>query len=130
LATAELDEFVESLPPQLKIWVAIKVHKKTFDNDPFFKKLGNKRLLSFFGQRFRPRHFVFGQYLHRDGEIICTYKVIVKGAAAFMQPEYNNQIYAVVSGEYPELEIKQERLVFTHCGFEDTVMNHILLIQE
>ena len=55
--------------------------------------------------------------------------VCLKGAAAFVYPQYNNQLYAIVSGDCAEIDVK-ERLVIPHCGFEDTVMNHLLLVKD
>ena len=49
MGTAEIDDFVECLPPQLKMLVSYNIHKDLFVNDPFFNKFDNRRLLSFFG---------------------------------------------------------------------------------
>ena len=108
MATEEMEVFVQSLPHQLRNRVAYTIHYKTFTTDPFFKQLGhlNKRLLSFFGQRFRTSYFCQGQYLHREGDEISTYKVCIKGAATFVQPTRHNQIYALVNGVCPDLEDK------------------------
>jgi hypothetical protein len=39
-------------------------------------------------------------------------------------------MFAVISGDCPDLDTKSPRLVMTHCGFEDTVINHMTLIKE
>jgi hypothetical protein len=59
--------------------------------------------------------------------------VCLKGVAAFVYPQYNNKIYAIVSGDCAELNTcnkDQERLIIPHCGFEDTVMNHLDLVKD
>ena len=49
MAMRGLNEFIEDLPPQLKTAVAVQIHKPTFTNDPYFKRLANNRMLSFVG---------------------------------------------------------------------------------
>ena len=59
--------------------------------------------------------------------------VCMKGVAAFVYPKYHNQIFAIVSGDYPEIDDAledHERLVIPHCGFEDTVMSHLFCLRE
>ena len=53
MAVAGLNDFVESLPITLRIACVMSIHRKTFRMHPFFKGLGNRRLLAFIGQRFR-----------------------------------------------------------------------------
>ena len=49
MAVIGLNDFVEHLPPQIRIAVALFMHKRTFRNHPFFRQLGDKRLLSLIG---------------------------------------------------------------------------------
>ena len=55
--------------------MAIGIYKKTFGIDPFFKGIKNRRLISFFAQRFGTKHSVFGDYLYREGDEITSYKI-------------------------------------------------------
>jgi hypothetical protein len=105
MAMVGLADFVETLPPQLKIAVALFMHKKTFTTHPFFKELGNQRLLSFIGSRFRPQFFNTGQYLYRQGDEITTFKVVTKGVAAFVNPRYLNEMFAVIDPTMQETRL-------------------------
>ena len=109
------------------------MHKKTFKMHPFFRQLGDKRMLSAIGQRFRPIFFNSGQYLHRQGDDIDTLKVVTKGIGAFVIPSQENQIFAVINpvmkGKHNQDLIGSDKLLY-HCGFEDTVMSHLVLLKD
>jgi hypothetical protein len=96
MAVIGLNDFVEHLPPQIRIAVALFMHKRIFRTHPFFRQLGDKRLLSLIGQRFRPICFTTGQYIYRQGDEITTFKVATKGIGAFVMPRYDNEIFAVI----------------------------------
>ena len=49
--------------------------------------------------------------------------MVISGLAAFVAPKYKNTIFGVVD---PTLE--QGNRTFKHIGFEDSVVNHMLLI--
>lgn len=61
-----------------------------------------------------------------------------KGYAAFVQPRYHNQMFAIMDPKryeeneekYQKLKVKQQNKILQHCGFEDTVVNHLLLLRE
>jgi hypothetical protein len=57
MAVVGLEEFIYQLPETLRISVTYNMHKDVFTNHPFFSNIGNRRLLSFIGQRFRPQFF-------------------------------------------------------------------------
>lgn len=48
--------------------------------------------------------------------------IATKGIAAFVQPRYKNQIFAIVNPENPHEKILQ------YMGYEDSMFNHMLLI--
>jgi len=54
MATEELFAFIEQLPPNLKVSVAITMYKETFENHRFFIGLRNMKLLTFLAQKFKP----------------------------------------------------------------------------
>ena len=54
MASVGLETFIEQLPFDQRVSVAYIIHKDTFVSHPFFRGLGNRRLLSFIGQRFKP----------------------------------------------------------------------------
>jgi hypothetical protein len=130
VAASGLADFVQTLPPQLQIAVSIHIYKTTFQKHPFFLNLRDKRMLAYIGQSFHPCYYQTGQYLYQIGDEITSFKIATKGIAAFVQPHYHNQIYAIVNAN--NLEDNQKpchRKVFQHCGFEDTVINHTLFIK-
>jgi len=86
--TSSLANFVENLPPQLRIAASIHIYQKTFTTHPFFKGLGNRRILAFFGERFRPKFYQTGDYLYRQGDDITNFQIATKGLAAFVKPRY------------------------------------------
>ena len=49
MAVAELSNFIEQLPPQLKVSVAITMYKETFDTHTFFIGMKNTQLLTIMG---------------------------------------------------------------------------------
>lgn len=49
MAMEGIDEFIQELPPSLRMAVSVNIHRKTFTTDPFFKELGDSRMLSFVG---------------------------------------------------------------------------------
>lgn len=102
------------------------IHKKTFETDPFFKRLSH-RMLSFVGQRLRPLYAQTGTCLYRQGDDITTYKILTRGLAAFVHPDYHNQMFALVD---PEMVNRGMLNNFKNCGFEDSVMNHLLFVKE
>ena len=54
--------------------------------------------------------------------------VVTKGISAFVQPRYQNQIFAIIDPEQREQFINTKVLMY--MGFEDTVVNHLLLIKD
>jgi hypothetical protein len=60
-----LDDFVNSLPQHLSMDVTLAIHAKVFHHHPLMKRLKNKRLLSFLGQRLRPQFNYAGTYVYR-----------------------------------------------------------------
>ena len=131
VASHGLADFVQTLPPQLRIAVSIHIYRTTFQKHPFFLNLRSKRMLAYIGQSFHPCYYQTGQYLYKIGDEITCFSIVTKGIAAFVQPRYHNQIYAIVNAN--NLEDAQtkvnHRKVFQHCGFEDTVINHTLVIK-
>jgi hypothetical protein len=85
-----LANFVETLPPQLRIAVSIHIYKKTFNTHPFFRGLSNRRLLSYMGSHFRPKFYQPGEYLYRQGDEITSFNFIKRGIGAFVKPAYQN----------------------------------------
>ena len=122
-----IDEFMQQLPPTLRMAVSVSIHRKTFLTDPFFKELGDSRMLSFVGQRLRPQFFQTGEYLYRQADEILTFKIFTKGMAAFIHPRFENKIFAIVDPgdalKYPKSSVMK------NCGFEDTVLNICLFIK-
>jgi len=78
-------------------------------------------MLAFMGLEFRTRYYQTGQHLYRTGQDIQSFIIVSKGIAAFIQENNHNQIFSIVSGNQ---EYKDEGKVLTHCGFEDSVVNH------
>ena len=85
-----LDAFIEGLPPHLKMAVTLAIHQKTFAVHPLFKKLNNKRLLAFIGQRFKPWFNHAGTFIYRQGDEINSLIIVISGLAAFVAPKYRN----------------------------------------
>jgi hypothetical protein len=55
--------------------------------------------------------------------------VVTKGISAFVQPRYQNQIFAIIDPELRE-QLNVNTKVLMYMGFEDTVVNHLLLIKD
>ena len=49
MAVEELSRFISTLPPQLKVSVAINMYRNTFETHKFFNGLKNTRLLTTMG---------------------------------------------------------------------------------
>jgi hypothetical protein len=123
-----IDEFMYHLPPTLRTAVSVSMHRKTFLTDPFFKELGDSRMLSFVGQRLRPQFFQTGQFLYRQADQIKTFKIFTKGMAAFVHPRFSNQIFAIVD---PAEAIKNRHpRQIKNCGFEDTILNICMFMKK
>ena len=99
MAVAELSNFIEQLPPQLKVSVAITMYKETFDTHTFFIGMKNTQLLTIMGQNFRPQFYQVGQYLYRQGDEISTIQIMQEGVATFVQPRYHNAIFAIIDNK-------------------------------
>ena len=118
-----LDVFIDTLPPHLQMAVTLAIHEKIFHVHPMFKRLKNKRLLASIGQRFRPWFNHAGTFLYRQGDEINTLIVVISGLATFVAPAYKNTIFGVVDPTF-----EHENRTFKHIGYEDSVINHMLLI--
>ena len=63
-----------------------------------------------------------------------NFDIVTKGVGAFVQPRYHNQMFALV---HPQIMDEEDTLdnydgvvhVQGHCGFEDTVVNHLTLLK-
>ena len=108
----------------------MSIHTKTFETHPFFRSLGNRRLLTFIGQCFKQAYYEAGDYIYRQGDEISQFRIITKGIATFVNPRYHNQMFAVIDPKLSARKGKSHEKMFYHCGFEDTVVNHLFLIKE
>ena len=131
MAPSGLANFIDGLPPQLRNAVYVHIYQSTFDTHPFFQ-IGNERMLAFFAQNLKPRFYVAGQYLYREGDAIANFDVVTKGAGAFVAPRYHNQMFAIIHPHilHNRLDVVNAQgavHVLDKCGFEDTVVNHLAL---
>jgi hypothetical protein len=68
---AGMEEFIDDLPPHLRMAVQIAIHKRTFKFHPLFARMQlNKRLLGWIGSRFRPWFNHAGTFLYKQGDDI------------------------------------------------------------
>ena len=59
--------------------------------------------------------------------------IATKGLAAFVQPRYKNQIFAIVDSKNEtnvSKNMKAGEKLLEYYGFEDSVINHLLLIKD
>ena len=54
--------------------------------------------------------------------------IITSGLSCFIAPKYHNQIFAVISGQGSK--ISKYGSTLQHIGYEDSVVNHLLLIKD
>ena len=59
-ATTGITDFVDSLPPPLRLAVSITIYKNIFDSNAAFKFLRNRRLIAFMAKCFRPTAYEAG----------------------------------------------------------------------
>jgi hypothetical protein len=81
-----LDQFVQSLPPHLKMSVTLAINRKTFRRHPFLNQIKNKRMLAFMGSRFHPYYNHANSTIYRQGDEINSLIIVTKGMAAFVMP--------------------------------------------
>ena len=53
-------------------------------------------MLTFIGNRLKPAFYLTQAYIYRQGDEINTFKFVIEGMAALVQPRYNNAIFAVI----------------------------------
>ena len=110
--------------------VTLQIHSNTFKNHKLLQRIKNKRLLSFIGSRFRAKHALEGAFIWQSGVKIEDLYIIVTGSAAFVKPKYNTSIFGAVNGDPKGLYSLCPNLTVTHIGYEDSVVNHIMLIEQ
>lgn len=91
------------------------------------KSLRNKRLLAWIGHRLRPLFNYAGTYLYRQGDEISVLIIVMQGLSCFVAPKYHNQIFAVIKGGE---SVNKGDQTLQHIGYEDSVVNHLLLIKD
>ena len=64
--------------------------------------------------------------IYKQGDEIATLFIVTSGQAAFVQPRYKNQIFSIIDPVYDQKEGK----LLQYMGYEDSVINHLLLIKE
>jgi CRP-like cAMP-binding protein len=92
----------------------------------------SKRMLAFIGSRFRPWFNHAGTYLYRQGDEINSFFIVISGIAAFVTPKYRQSIFAVVDPSVSDAKSKLKNRIGTlkHLGYEDSVVNHLLLLND
>ena len=125
---AGLDDFINELPTHLRMAVSLAIHDKVFKYHPLMKRVKNKRLLSYLGQKLRPQFNHIGTSIYKEGDEITNMLIVTSGVACFIAPKFNNQLFAVVSG-YSNNAAKYNNTLH-HFGYEDSVVNHLLLIKD
>jgi len=108
--------------------VSLAIHKKLFKQHPLMKRVKNKRLLSFLGQKLRPQFHFVGSQIYKEGDEITNMLIVTSGVAVFIAPKFNNQLFAVISGNTKNATRYPNTLY--HFGYEDSVVNHLLLIKD
>lgn len=72
-----------------------------------------------------------GHFIYKQGDEISALYIATSGLAAFVQPRYKNQIFTIIDPKRHEdsNSIINDK-VLMYMGFEDTVINHLLLIKD
>jgi len=65
VATTGLIDFVNSLPPQLRMAVCMSIYQDIFTSNACFQFLRNRRLLAFIAKCFHPTAYEAGQYIYK-----------------------------------------------------------------
>ena len=119
-----IEEFIENLPPHLRMEVFKEIHRDIFYKHDLFIMLGNKNFLAWIGQRIKPTFVNENQYIYQEGDQIDGFYFMTKGAAAFKIPWSNNVMYAIIDPEKSLNKNPRKAKVFQYFGCEDTVWNH------
>ena len=80
--------------------------------------------MTFLGSRFKPLFCPAGTNLYREGDDIDGLHVISSGKGAIVRARYSNAIFGVIDPS------KDDPYNLKHVGFEDTVINHLLLLRD
>ena len=97
---AGLDKFVENLPVHLKLEVSQEMYRDNFSKYPLFSKLGGgKHFLAWLGSRMRPHLVTESNFFYQQGDAIDNFYFGLKGLGAFVIPDRQLQMFAVIDPE-------------------------------
>jgi hypothetical protein len=91
----DIVEFQNSLPYQLRIKLAVEIHKQVYKEINYFM---NKPIpfIAYIAPLLIEMEYNKDQYIFLEGEHINFIYFIVKGEAGFVLPRYNNAIYILI----------------------------------
>lgn len=107
------------------------LHRQVFDKYTLFTDVGDRYYITWVSSYLSPSIMLVGQNIYQEGEEIDGFYFMIRGLAAWTLPKMSNMIYSIVD---PGREtISQERgrrmKIFQYFGMEDSVMNHLKLLQ-
>jgi len=85
-------EFIEELPPKLRLDLAAVMHKKMYASVTFFKEK-DSIFLAWIGTVIRPFTVQEQQFIYKEGETIMEIYFILKGQIGFALPRFLNKVY-------------------------------------
>ncbi len=106
------NEFIDELPPKLRIKLTLKMHKKNHQTIPFLKDL-DPMFLAWLGTVTRQITVQELSYIYKEGETILEVFFLLKGQVGFVLPRYHTKIYHYVEqGEaFGEEDLFGKRIV-------------------
>ena len=87
--------FLDELPYKIKIELATEIHKHMFESVRFFQGK-EKTFIAWIGTVLRPMNISEQEYLYKEGEDIMEIYFMVKGAAAYVLPRFDNKAYRII----------------------------------
>ena len=87
--------FLDELPYKIKIELATEIHKHMFESVSFFQGK-EKTFIAWIGTVLRPMNISEQEYLYKEGEDIMEIYFMVKGAAAYVLPRFDNKAYRII----------------------------------
>ena len=88
-------QFMQELPHKLKLELAMVIHQKMYSTVAFFQDK-DKSFIAWVARLIKPINVEDEDYIYKEGEEIVEIYFLVKGAAGYVLPRFENKIFLEV----------------------------------
>lgn len=127
----ERENFLRDLPLSLRMELSMTLHRQVFNKYTLFTDIGDRYYITWVSSHLTPSIMLVGQNIYHEEEEIDGFYFMIRGLAAWTLPKMSNMIYSIVDPGRETISKERGRRmkIFQYFGMEDSIMNHLKLLQ-